>query len=103
VYLAYAAAAGHALIDRELYLPKSWIDDPARRGSMMIIGIDAHKRTHTAVTVDEMGRQGDTKTVGTTTQDHLRLLKCAVSLAEEQLWALEDGRHLIQLGGSNVI
>jgi SRSO17 transposase len=31
VYLAYAAPAGHALIDRELYLPKSWIEDPARR------------------------------------------------------------------------
>src|SRR4051794_39852378 len=30
VYLTYAAAAGHALIDRELYLPKSWTDDPAR-------------------------------------------------------------------------
>lgn len=31
VYLAYASPAGHALIDRALYLPKSWIDDPARR------------------------------------------------------------------------
>jgi len=31
VYLAYAAAAGHALIDGELYLPKPWIEDPARR------------------------------------------------------------------------
>src|SRR6202171_1693358 len=31
VYLAYAAAAGHALIDGELYLPKSWIEDSARR------------------------------------------------------------------------
>jgi len=30
VYLSYAAAAGHALIDRELYLPRSWTDDPAR-------------------------------------------------------------------------
>src|SRR3954466_4248137 len=30
VYLTYAAAAGHALIDRELYLPKSWTEDPAR-------------------------------------------------------------------------
>jgi len=30
VYLSYAAPAGHALIDRELYLPKSWTDDPAR-------------------------------------------------------------------------
>src|SRR5690242_2438412 len=30
VYLAYAAPAGHALIDRELYLPRSWIADPGR-------------------------------------------------------------------------
>ena len=28
---------------------------------MMVIGIDAHKRSHTAVTVDEMGRQGFVK------------------------------------------
>jgi SRSO17 transposase len=31
VFLTYAAPAGHALIDRELYLPKSWTADPARR------------------------------------------------------------------------
>jgi SRSO17 transposase len=30
VYLTYAAARGHALIDRALYLPKSWTDDPDR-------------------------------------------------------------------------
>ena len=30
VYLGYAALAGHALIDRELYLPRSWTDDPGR-------------------------------------------------------------------------
>jgi SRSO17 transposase len=30
VYLAYAAPAGHALIDRELYLPQSWASDPGR-------------------------------------------------------------------------
>jgi hypothetical protein len=53
----------------------------------MVIGIDAHKRSHTAVTVDEMGRQGFVKTAGTTTQDHLRLLKWAVSLAVERLGA----------------
>jgi hypothetical protein len=40
---------------------------------MTIIGIDAHKRSHTAVTIDEMGRAGVAKTVGTTTQDHLLL------------------------------
>jgi len=30
VYLTYAAPGGHALIDRELYLPQSWISDPGR-------------------------------------------------------------------------
>jgi SRSO17 transposase len=30
VYLAYAAAAGSAFLDRALYLPRSWADDPAR-------------------------------------------------------------------------
>src|SRR6201991_3704304 len=30
VFLAYAAAKGRALIDRELYLPKSWTEDRGR-------------------------------------------------------------------------
>lgn len=30
VYLTYAAPRGHALIDRSLYLPQSWIDDRSR-------------------------------------------------------------------------
>jgi SRSO17 transposase len=30
VYLAYASGAGHGVIDRELYLPQGWINDPAR-------------------------------------------------------------------------
>ena len=30
VFLTYAGQGGHALIDRELYLPKSWTADPAR-------------------------------------------------------------------------
>lgn len=30
VYLTYAGAAGHAMIDRELYLPRSWTADPER-------------------------------------------------------------------------
>ncbi len=30
VYLVYAGRGGHAMIDRELYLPKSWTQDPAR-------------------------------------------------------------------------
>lgn len=31
VYLTYATDAGHALIDRELYLPKCWAETPGRR------------------------------------------------------------------------
>jgi SRSO17 transposase len=30
VFLTYAARRGHALIDRALYLPKSWTEEPAR-------------------------------------------------------------------------
>ncbi len=30
VFLTYATALGHTLIDRELYLPASWTDDPER-------------------------------------------------------------------------
>jgi SRSO17 transposase len=31
VFLAYATCHGPVLLDRELYLPKEWADDPARR------------------------------------------------------------------------
>jgi SRSO17 transposase len=30
VYLVYASDAGHAMIDRELYVPRGWIQDPDR-------------------------------------------------------------------------
>jgi SRSO17 transposase len=33
VYLAYAAPAGHTLIDRRLYLPKAWCADHERRAA----------------------------------------------------------------------
>ena len=32
VFLAYARPQGRAFLDRELYLPKEWAADPARRG-----------------------------------------------------------------------
>jgi SRSO17 transposase len=31
IFLAYAAAGGYAPLDRRLYLPEDWADDPARR------------------------------------------------------------------------
>src|SRR4051812_7336422 len=33
VFLGYAGRHGHALIDRALYLPEVWSNDPARRGA----------------------------------------------------------------------
>ena len=30
VFLAYASPSGYALVDREVYLPRCWTDDPAR-------------------------------------------------------------------------
>src|SRR3954463_8674012 len=36
VFLAYASNKGHALIDRELYLPEEWCDDAARRDEAAI-------------------------------------------------------------------
>ncbi len=38
VFLAYASDKGHALIDRELYLPEEWCDDAARRDAAAIPG-----------------------------------------------------------------
>lgn len=33
VYVTYAAARGHAFIDRALYLPRAWTEDPQRRAA----------------------------------------------------------------------
>lgn len=57
------------------------------------IGVDAHKRTHTLVAADELGRQLATKTVAATTEGHLAALHWAAQWPERS-WALEDCRHL---------
>jgi transposase len=62
---------------------------------MVIIGIDAHKRTHSAVVVDEHGLKLAEKTIGgTSSKDHLELLAWAARLGERRVWAVEDCRHL---------
>ncbi len=38
VFAAYVSRHGHALIDRALYLPKAWAEDPARRGAAHVPG-----------------------------------------------------------------
>ena len=61
---------------------------------MVIVGIDAHKRSHTAVAVDEVGRKLGQRTTGTTSEDHLLLLAWAEQFGEDLRWAIEDCRHL---------
>ena len=62
---------------------------------MVIVGIDAHKRTHTAVAIDEAGRKlGEHTTRMTTTGANLELLRWAESFGPERRFAVEDCRHL---------
>jgi len=62
---------------------------------MVTLGVDAHKRTHTVVAIDEVGRQlGCKTTTGTSSDDHLGLMRWAERFGGERRWAVEDCRHL---------
>ena len=62
---------------------------------MVVLGIDAHKRTHTVVAVDEAGRQvGVRVTQATSTAAHLDLVRWAGRFGPDRRWAVEDCRHL---------
>jgi transposase len=62
---------------------------------LVIVGIDAHKRTHTAVAIDEAGRRlGEKTTMMTTTEANLELVRWADSFGPERRFAVEDCRHL---------
>ena len=58
---------------------------------MIVIGVDVHKHSLTAVAVDETGRRLDELTVAY--PDEL-LLAWAGRLGGERLWAVEDCRHV---------
>lgn len=60
---------------------------------MVVIGIDAHKKTHTAVAVDEAGRRLGSVTVPATSEGHLKLVRWAARF-EQCRWAVEDCRHV---------
>jgi hypothetical protein len=62
---------------------------------MITLGIDAHKRSHTVVAVDEHGRELGSKTTWTTTTSaHLEIVQWADQFGRERVWAVEDCRHL---------
>jgi transposase len=60
---------------------------------MVIIGTDSHKRTHTVVAVDQVGRRLAERTVRTNSEGHLELLRWSLQFGEVK-FALEDCRHL---------
>lgn len=59
----------------------------------MTIGVDSHKRTHTFVAVDEVGKKIAERTLPATTEGHLDALAWAERWPERR-WAIEDCRHL---------
>lgn len=60
---------------------------------MVMLGTDAHKRSHTIVAADEQGRQLGQMTVKATPEGHLRALGWAGQWPQRR-WAIEDCRHL---------
>ena len=65
---------------------------------MVMIGTDSHKRTHTVVALDDVGRRLATKTVRANAEGHLALLTLAAQFDGVDdtgvVFALEDCRHL---------
>ena len=57
---------------------------------MIVIGVDVHKQSLTAVAVDGLGRALAELTVGSSGE----LVAWSTSLAPERLWAVEDCRQL---------
>jgi transposase len=57
---------------------------------MIVIGVDVHKHSFTAVAVDELGRTLSERS-GQVEQE---LVEWAGSLSDARLWALEDCRHV---------
>ena len=58
---------------------------------MIVIGVDVHKHSLTAVAVDELGR---TLAEHSSASEGGGILAWARSLGEERLWAVEDCRHV---------
>jgi len=58
---------------------------------MIVIGVDVHKQSVTAVAIDGAGRMLDEKTIAVGSDE---LIAWAAGLAGKRLWALEDCRQL---------
>jgi transposase len=62
---------------------------------MVVVGTDVHKRTHTFVAVNEVGRKLGEKVVAATTAGHAKALVWArTEFGGDVLWGIEDCRNL---------
>ncbi len=65
---------------------------------MVVLGTDAHQRTHTVVAVNQVGRRLDQQTVRANDAGHAELIAWArrnfPGPADQRLWAVEDCRHV---------
>src|ERR1700694_1657467 len=62
---------------------------------MVVVGADVHKRTHTFVAVDGVGRKLGEKVVAATSVGHAKALRWArEQFGAELVWGTEDCRHL---------
>jgi len=62
---------------------------------MVVIGTDVHKRTHTFVAVNDVGRELGRKTVPATTPGHGAAVRWArAQFGSELVWGIEDCRNL---------
>ena len=62
---------------------------------MVVVGADVHKRTHTFVVVDEVGRKVGEKVVAATSCGHAEAVMWARErFGVEVVWGIEDCRHL---------
>src|ERR1700722_11052178 len=63
--------------------------------TMVVVGADVHKHSHTFVAVDEVGRKIGEKTVRAITAGHAEAVMWARErFGNEVVWAIEDCRHL---------
>lgn len=62
---------------------------------MIVVGADVHKRKHTFVAVDEVGRRLGEKTVKATTDGHiLAIMWAREQFGTELTWGIEDCRNM---------
>jgi transposase len=69
---------------------------------MVVIGVDSHKHTHTAVATDGTGRRLAERTVVATSAGHLELVRWAARF-DARTFALEDCRHLSRRLSSDLL